>query len=615
MLKNENIICISSIDWDFIWQGHQEIMSTFARNGNRVLFIENTGVRVPTLRDFPRIKSRLLNWARGISGIRKEQDNLYVFSPLVAPLPYSRIVRLINKWLLLFTLKRWIKVMDFHDAVIWTFLPTGLTLDLINSLDKKAVVYYCIDNFAVSSALAQKVKITEKRLIRQADLVFVTAQELYNFCAQYSKRVHLFPFGVNIENFERVQLQQARLPDDLAKIPRPIVGYIGGIHKWIDQDLIKTAAQSRPDYSFVFVGPLQTEVSKLTTLKNIYFLGHKAHTELPEYVSHFDVGIIPYLLTEYTKNVYPTKLNEYLALGKPVVSTDLLEIKAFNKRYNNVVAVGKDPAEFTRRLTEILEAPQSEEIRRRRIQIARENTWKNRIDQMCALISEAIEHRKHDTQLMWKEDFLRFYRVARRRLLKVTASVLCSYLLVFHTPFVWSVAKPLKITQAPRPCDVIVVFAGGVGESGLAGQGYEERVLHAVQLHKEGWAGNLIFSSGYGYAVEETRVMEALAVSLGVLPEKIICEKKAANTYENVAFTAEIMRQYGWKSLLVVSSPYNMLRVKLVYSKVAPGLQVVYSPVPHSLFYGDTTTVSSKQIKAIAHEYLGILYYLWKGHI
>jgi hypothetical protein len=82
MIRNQDIICISSIDWDFIWQGHQEIMSTFAKNGNRVLFIENTGVRTPGLRDVSRIRARLKNWFKGVKGIRKEADNLYVFSPL-----------------------------------------------------------------------------------------------------------------------------------------------------------------------------------------------------------------------------------------------------------------------------------------------------------------------------------------------------------------------------------------------------------------------------------------------------------------------------------------------------------------------------------------------------
>ena len=97
MIKNEDIICISSIDWDFIWQGHQEIMTRLARNGNRVLFIENTGVRTPNFRDLGRIKSRISNWKRGIHGIRKIENGLYVYSPIVLPFPYWKVARFINK--------------------------------------------------------------------------------------------------------------------------------------------------------------------------------------------------------------------------------------------------------------------------------------------------------------------------------------------------------------------------------------------------------------------------------------------------------------------------------------------------------------------------------------
>jgi hypothetical protein len=101
MLKNHDIVCISSIDWDFIWQGHQEIMSAFAANGNRVLFIENTGVRAPKIRDISRLRKRFKDYFRGVKGIREEAKNLYIYSPIVLPFPYSRIARLINKFILL----------------------------------------------------------------------------------------------------------------------------------------------------------------------------------------------------------------------------------------------------------------------------------------------------------------------------------------------------------------------------------------------------------------------------------------------------------------------------------------------------------------------------------
>ena len=95
-LTGKDILCISSIDWDFNWQGHQEIMATLAGQGNRVLFVENTGVRAPKLRDLPRLRRRLMNWLRSTKGFRQEAKNLFVYSPLILPFPYSRLSRRIR---------------------------------------------------------------------------------------------------------------------------------------------------------------------------------------------------------------------------------------------------------------------------------------------------------------------------------------------------------------------------------------------------------------------------------------------------------------------------------------------------------------------------------------
>ena len=134
MNKTADILCISSIDWDFIWQGHQEIMSTLAAEGHRVLFVENTGVRAPRVRDLPRVRQRIRNWWRGTKGFREERPNLFVYSPLLLPLPYSRLARWINRFLLLRALRRWMRATGFYRPIVWTFLPTPLALDLIAAI-------------------------------------------------------------------------------------------------------------------------------------------------------------------------------------------------------------------------------------------------------------------------------------------------------------------------------------------------------------------------------------------------------------------------------------------------------------------------------------------------
>src|SRR6185295_10891124 len=142
----------------------------------------------------------------------------------------------------------------------------------------------------------------------------------------------------------------------------------------------------------------------------------------------------------------------------------------------------------------------------------------------------------------WQESLRRMYRDARQRAFRLVGIALVSCALFFYTPLVWWLAAPLNLAQAPRPADAIVVFAGGVGESGAAGQGYEERVQQAVELYRAGYAKHLVFSSGFVYRYAEPFVMRALAVELGVPPGDIVLETRARNTRENVVNTREILQ-------------------------------------------------------------------------
>ncbi|MBU1146732.1 MAG: YdcF family protein [Candidatus Omnitrophica bacterium] len=614
MLKNENIICISSIDWDFIWQGHQEIMSVLAEKGNRVLFIENTGVRSPGLRDVFRIRSRLRNWFKGVKGIRKERENLYVFSPLVLPFPYSRFTRWINKYLILSVLNRWMSIMDFADPVVWTFLPTPLTMDVADNIVKKLFIYYCIDSFSASSASANKIKRSEERLLRKADLVFVTSMELYNYCHRHNEKVYKFPFAVNFKEFEKIGAAVIARPEELNGIERPIIGYVGGVHKWIDLDLVKDLAESHPEYSFVFIGPAQTNIKKLAKLKNVHFLGKKEHERLPAFIKYFDVGIIPYLITEYTMNVYPTKLNEYLALAKPVISTALPEILEFNREFDGIVHVAEDAKAFGESLKKAI-AGDNDSLRRKRIDVARRNSWENRIEKMSDLILEGMAIKKLNKEARWKENLANFYKQARNKAIKVAIVCLLAYIVLFKTPFIWFMAEPLKISDVPAKADAIVVFGGGVGETGSPGNSTIERARYASELYNNGYAHKIIFSSGYSYIYNDSQNMRLIALSIGVPDKDIILEQKANSAYENVIFAKEMLDKNKWGSILLVSSPYNMRRVSLVFNKHCKGVKVFYTPIIKSQFYDRSSGIKLEQIRAIAHEYLGVLYYWLKGYI
>jgi uncharacterized SAM-binding protein YcdF (DUF218 family) len=257
----------------------------------------------------------------------------------------------------------------------------------------------------------------------------------------------------------------------------------------------------------------------------------------------------------------------------------------------------------------------------KRIACAKRNSWTERIEGMSSLIESAID-KKSKMPLNWRENLLKLYRLTRRKTLKIVFIFLSMYLLVFYTPLVWFLAEPLKIVDGPQKADAIVVFAGGVGESGKAAQGYEERVDYAVKLYNQGYARKIIFSSGYKFVFREAEVMKSLSISLGVPAESIILEENATNTYENVKFIKEILDRVKWKKVLLVSSPYHMGRVALVVKKIAPEIAFIYTP-SNSSFYGYyigqkkimPRGISLKQIKGIIHEYLGIVYYWLKGYI
>lgn len=623
MLKGQNIICISSIDWDFVWQGHQEVMSTFARNDNTVLFIENTGIRMPTVKDIPRIRKRLVNWLKSVKGFRKEMQNLYIYSPLILPFPYSRIARYINRKIFLSAIRKWMNVVDFHNPIIWTFLPTGFALDVIDNIDKKSVIYYCIADFYELADNPKKVARAENELIKKSDLIFAQGNVLSKRLKALNDNVYIFPFGVNIETFENFKDINNTAPTDIVSIRKPIIGYIGGVHKHIDFRLLKFLAHSHPEWSIVLIGPIQTSTNEIDGINNIFLLGKKDFYNLPSYINEFDVCIIPYNRTEYTETVYPTKLNEYHAMGKPVVSTDLPEVVKFNTENNNLIFVGKSHKEFSDCITQALN-DSDDLIIKNRIESARRNSWIGRIEQMSGLIEDAIEIR-HRQPVNWQENLLRIYRISQRRLFKIGTICLVVYLLLFYTPLIWFIADPLKISGALKRSDCIVVFSGGVGESGKAGQGYEERVKYAVELYKKGYANQIIFSSGYIYIFEEPLVMKALAISLGVPEGAIILENKAKNTYENVKFTTGILNNKGWNKILLVSSIYHMRRVSLVFNKIAKDTEVVYAPITNSLFYSHPRRdgygrlilrqVNLQQIRGIFHEYIGIIYYWLRGYI
>lgn len=608
---SRNIICISTIDWDFVWQGHQEIMSTLAAQGHRVLFIENTGVRRVTIKDLPRIKRRLMNWREGVKGIRRVAENLYVYAPLVLPFPYSRLARAVNKLVMAFVLKRWAKTMHFESPIVWTWLPTALAMEVIRLVGAQLVIYYCCDNFQASSPGSSRIRETEDTLIRTADLVFAHSKSLFDRCSQLTDQVHIFQYGFNRQVFAQAREEP---PADLAAIRRPILGYIGGIHKIIDFGLLESIAAAHPDKSLVLVGPLQTDVGRLAGFQNVHFLGQKRYEELPTYIKHFDLCLIPYLLNDYSRNVYPNKLNEYLIMGKPVISTPLPEVIYFNQSHHGIVSIPEDRKAFLVQVD--LELQQDSDLRRKqRIRLTEKNAWNLKIEAMQRLIQAKLDEKAKKRELHWQEVLTRLPKEAWSKMAGAMVLAGALYALTFYTPLPWALAEPLRVEEQPSKADVIAVLAGGIGESGDPGEAYQEKVRQAVALYQQGYASAIIFSSGVSYVYKEAKVMKALALSLGVPEQAIILEEAGGGNYESLLHVKRIMESAGWTRMLLVTSRYNTVRSRLVCRKNLPQMTVFLTPAPRSVFFGEGGLATWRQVRAIAHEYIGILYYWSKGYV
>ena len=613
-MNQYDVICISSIDWDFIWQGHQEIMTRLAASGHRVLFIENTGVRPPRISDLPRVLSRVRNWRKGTKGFREERSNLFIHSPIVVPLPYSRIAQWLNQRVLMRGINRWMRAVGATRPVVWTFLPTPLAREIIKAIDPALTIYYCIDDLASSSHEARKIVKSEQALFRDADLVFVTSERLRQRAAQFSNRVHLFPFAVNLAVFQKSREARESVPDDLAALKHPIAGYVGGLHQWVDQDLLVAIATRLPKVNFALIGPEQTDVSKLKALPNIHLFGQRPHADLPRYVSGFDCGLVPYRITEYTANVYPTKLNEYLVMGIPVVATDLAEIRRFNTEHGLIVDIAESADDYANAVKQAVTAvPLPSEVSRR-VEVAESNSWERRLEKMSQLIDAELTERLARTT-GWEERLKRLYGAAKAGPARVAAVAVILYLLIFQSPLVWWLAAPLRVVHTPRPSDAVVVFAGGVGESGRAGGGVQERIAKAVELYRAGVAPRVVISSGYVFTLREAEVMKAIAVANGVPAEAIFLEESAADTYQNVVYTHRILAGHNWRRIALVSSPYHMRRALLTWRKVAPEIEVIATPPESTQFYAHTRGASAEQIRGLLQEYVGIAYYWWLGRI
>jgi glycosyltransferase involved in cell wall biosynthesis len=371
-LVGRDMLCFSH-DWTGDPLSKTHLMRLLARD-NRILWVNSIGYRTPSLgskRDLGRIVRKLK--AVG-EPIREVEKNLFVFSPLSIPAFGNSLLRTLSAQLLRWQVRRAMKKLRFQRPINWVFNPAAGVL--AGRLGEEKLVYYCVDEYTAfkgvdTDALAN----IERGLIAKADMVIVSAEKLLHSKCSPRAPTHLVRHGVDCEHFASALRAETQIPDEIAGLPRPIIGYFGLIaDDWVDVPLMVHVARNFPTGSLVMLGKVTMDVSALTREPNVHLLGRKPYSSLPGYCKGFDVAVIPFPVTEVTANANPLKAREYLAAGLPVVSTPIPEVEVLGH-----CLIGRTPEGFVTRLREALASPGPDPARSRLMQ---SESWAARIEQI-----------------------------------------------------------------------------------------------------------------------------------------------------------------------------------------------------------------------------------------
>ena len=340
MNKSLNIVMLSTAEWDNpFWTNKQHTACSLADAGHRVFYIESLGLRSPDAnhgRDWRRLFKRLL---RAFLLPKRVRNNVLVWSPLVIPAASSKLLQYVNRFLFSAVLGLHRSLYSFRSAVLWTYNP--LTLLYTNPCLFDALIYHCVDEISAQPGMNKKlIEFQERKLCSLADHVFVTSSSLYSSRSQWTKHITYLPNVVDPDHFSKDRSVSASVPVEFESIPEPRLIFVGALSAYkVDFELIQKLALICPNWSIVLVGLIGegdpgTSINQLLDIENIYLLGPKPYKELPRLMHSSDIGLLPCVLNQYTRAMFPMKFFEYLAADLPVVSTNLPSLKEFSDYVN-----------------------------------------------------------------------------------------------------------------------------------------------------------------------------------------------------------------------------------------------------------------------------------------
>jgi UDP-galactopyranose mutase len=363
-----DLVCFSHLRWNFVFQRPQHIMTRFMRH-TRVFFVEE-----PYWDGTPGGE-----WLE----VQNPEKNLWVVIPhLPGGMDREDQEKGVEQLLQpLFTQQK------IESFIAWYYTP--MALGFTQTLKPLVIVYDCMDELSAFRGAPPILLDREKELFQKADLVFTGGQSLYEAKRERHSSVHAFPSSIEQEHFAQARQPQSD-PEDQAAIPYPRFGFYGVLDERFDIELLGGIATARPDWHFVMLGPVvKISHEELPQGPNIHYLGMKTYPELPKYLSGWDVALLLFAMNESTRFISPTKTPEYLAAGKPVVSTPIRDVV---RPYGDegLVHIAADVAQLEEAISKALEERDNKERQATVDAFLKQNSWDITWHKMATLIGAAI---------------------------------------------------------------------------------------------------------------------------------------------------------------------------------------------------------------------------------
>jgi UDP-galactopyranose mutase len=283
-------------------------------------------------------------------------------------------------------LEHCIESEQMSEYVLWYYTPMALAFT--DRLSPVAVVYDCMDELSAFMGAPPILKAREAELMSRASLVLTGGQSLFEAKRHQHSNIHPFPSSVDVAHFAEAR-RIATEPEDQAPIPHPRLGFFGVIDERMDLPLLDGVAAARPDWHLVMLGPVvKIDPASLARRANIHYLGSKRYEELPQYIAGWDVALLPFARNDATRFISPTKTPEYLAAGKPVVSTSIRDVvRPYGKK--GLVRIADDVAAFVQACTAAMAEDPLERITQADA-FLRQTSWDGTWTRIRSLLDDAL---------------------------------------------------------------------------------------------------------------------------------------------------------------------------------------------------------------------------------